>query len=115
MDLKLDRFGRFGLAGEFTADTLAQRVMIALRTHPGDWIPDDRVGLPWARWLTLRPVPIDAIRVAVRAVVLAEPEVTAADVVAEFNASTGALTVSVTGRVASGSTFEIAPFGVLAA
>lgn len=112
MDLELDADGRFTLAGALTSDDLAQRVRIALRTHPRDWIPDDRIGLPWARWLTTRPVPVDAIRVAVRGVIAAEPEVSSVDVDAAFDSATGALTITARGRLRSGDTFEVAPFAV---
>jgi hypothetical protein len=44
------------------AEIVRQRIFVRLRTHLGEWDLDVTQGLPWDRWLSMKPTPIAEIQ-----------------------------------------------------
>lgn len=84
------------------AALVAQRLAVRLRTHAGEVARDRRLGLPWARWLSTRPAPVDEVRRAVRAEAASTPGVVEVET-AEARVEGVAIIVRVVARVADGS------------
>ena len=47
-------------------DLVAQRIRVRLSTHKGEILRDTSIGLPWAEWLSTKPVPLASVRSGVR-------------------------------------------------
>ncbi len=95
------RLGADGDLPEFTSlisgvDALAQRLLMRLQTHLGEWFADPTVGLPWRQWAGLRPLPPGLVRARVRAVVESLPGVTAVrDVVVTADDDTRSMDIDI--------------------
>lgn len=77
-------------------ELIAQRVRRRLAMHRGEWLLDQRVGVPYVRWRAQKPPRVDAIGAHIRQVVTDTPGVLGVEA---FRAVLDGRTVRVTGRV----------------
>ena len=98
---------RVPLAWARDLDAVQVDIYHRLRTRRGTALDDVSRGLPWLDWLERRPVPLVEIQAAVRAQLVAIPEVVAVERVTAARTDDGGLTVNavvsvrVLGRVLS--------------
>ena len=94
-------------------DLIAQSMSIALKLHRGEWLLDERVGLPFLEWIQIKPPPFDTITAEVRRTMEGIDGVTAVEnLVRVFDRDTQELTftadiITEEGRISA----TVSPFG----
>jgi hypothetical protein len=60
-------------------EEVRQRVMVALKTHQGEWTFNMDLGLPWREEILTKPVNLEAIDARLRGLVMSVQDVTSVD------------------------------------